>query len=141
MYNKAKYALHYRNLNQSLQNGLVLSDVHRSLQFLARKAAKNEFEKNLFEVMINAVFGKTVENIRNRSNNKLIISWSGPYGAGAMISKLELKNCTFFNENLIAIKSNKTEIFFNQPIYVGMAFIDLSKTIYDFHYFTIFLMV
>ncbi|XP_025832733.1 uncharacterized protein LOC112905137 [Agrilus planipennis] len=79
-----------------------------------RQAATNEFEKNLFKLMNNAVFGKTMENIRKRSVVKLA--------------------ATIFNENLVAIELNKTEVYFNKPIYVGMSILDLAKTtIYDFH--------
>jgi hypothetical protein len=97
--------------------------------------ALNDFEKELYKLMINAIFGKTIENIRKRCDVKLITKWYGRYGAQALISKPEFKACTIFNENLIAVELNKTEIFFNKPIYIGMAILDIAKTsIYNFHY-------
>ena len=50
-------------------------------------------------------------------------------------SKPNLERSTIFDENLIACHMKKTEVYFNKPIYVGQAILDLSKTLmFDFHY-------
>lgn len=57
------------------------------------------------------------------------------YRAEALISRPEFKTSTIFDENLVAVELNKSEVYFNKPIYVGMCILDLAKiTIYDFHY-------
>ena len=82
--------------------------------------------------MNNSVFGKTMENIRNRVDIKLV---TDKIKAEKLAAKPNFKHCNIFNENLIAIHMKKTFLTFDKPVYLGMTILDLSKTLmFDFHY-------
>ena len=82
--------------------------------------------------MNNSVFGKTLENIRNRVDIPLI---STDKLAQKLAAKPNYDCCTNFDENLIAVHMKKTMLYFNKPVYLGMSILDLSKSLtYDFHY-------
>ena len=143
---KEKYVIHYKNLKQYLDLGLRLSHIYRGIKFeesewlkpyidmntKLRTKAKNNFEKDFFKLMNNSVFGKTMENIRNRVNIKL---GNDRDKAKKLTAKPNFKHLNIFCEELIAVHMNKTELKFDKPVYLGMCILDLSKTImYDFHY-------
>ena len=143
---KKKYVLHYENLKQYLKLGLKLTHIHRGIKFKEspwlekyislntklRTEAKNEFEKNFFKLMNNSVFGKTMENIRNRVDVKLV---NDKKRAEKLSAKPNYKHCNIFSKNLVAIHMKKTKLDFDKPVYLGMCILDLSKTLmYDFHY-------
>ena len=82
--------------------------------------------------MNNSVFGKTIENIRKRQN---IILVDDRKKAVKLTSRPNFDRATIFDKNLIAVHMKKTEVYFNKPVYVGQAILDLSKTLmFDFHY-------
>ena len=82
--------------------------------------------------MNNAVFGKTMENIRNHVDIRLV---SDKIKARKLAAKPNFRHCTIFDENLVAIHMKKIKLEFNKPVYLGMCILDLSKTLmYDFHY-------
>ena len=82
--------------------------------------------------MNNSVFGKTMENIRNRVDIKLV---NDAKKARKLISKPTYERATIFSKELVAIHMKKTKIVFNKPVYIGVCVLDLSKTLmYDFHY-------
>jgi len=143
---KKNCVLQYSNLKQYLEMGLKLTKFHRGISFneeawfkpyielntQLRTKATNDFEKYFFKLMNNSVFGKTMENIRNRVDVRLRTSEKS---AEKLVTKPNYERTTIFSEDLIAVHMKKTELVFNKPVYLGMAILDISKTrMYDFHY-------
>ena len=143
---KEKYVLHSQNLKLYLELGLKLKWIHRGIKFREepwmksyielntdlRTKGKNDFEKDFFKLMNNSVFGKTMENIRNRVDVRLV---GNREKAQKLIAKPNLKHWVCFDENLIGVHLKRIKLVFNKPVYCGMSILDLSKSlIYDFHY-------
>ena len=146
LWDKKKYIVHHENLKLYLELGLKVKKIHRGIKFREepwmrsyielntslRTKGKNDFEKDFFKLMNNSVFGKTMENIRNRVDVKLV---NNRGAAEKLSAKPNFEKATIFDEGLVAIHMKRTKLTFNKPVYCGMAILDLSKTlIYDFHY-------
>lgn len=149
LHDKEKYVVHYRMLTLTLRHGLQLKKVHRVLKFEQRqwlkpyidlntelrKKATNDFEKSFFKLLNNAVFGKTMENVRSRVDMKLLNKWNTKFGARMNIAKPNFKRCIIFDEELVAVELKQTSVLMNKPIAVGMSILDISKlTMYEFLY-------
>ena len=97
-----------------------------------RTEAKNDFEKDFFKLMNNSVFGKTMENVRNHRDIKLVTTNEK---RNKLVSEPNYHTATQFSENLMAIEMKKTRVVLNKPIYLGQAILDISKTLmYKFWY-------
>ena len=82
--------------------------------------------------MKRSVFGKTLENIINRVDIRLITSEKV---AQKLAAKPNYGRGTIFDEDLPAVHMKKTKLYFNKPVYLGMSILELSKSLmYDFHY-------
>ena len=143
---KKSYVIHIRALDQALKHGLVLERIHRAIEFnqypgmktyidfntKLRTAAANDFEKDFFKLMNNAVFGKTMENIRKHRNFKLVMS-EAQYLKTVM--KPNFESGVRFDENLMGCEMGRIKVIMNKPVYLGQAILDLSKIVmYEFHY-------
>ena len=137
--------------------GLKITKVHRVITFhqeawLApyinfntskRALAHNDFEKDFYKLMNNAVFGKTMENLRNRVDIKFMtdaLDWGHHTTKQSSTIAKNLASPLYdghiiYSEHLAALKMKKKSITLNKPIYAGMAILDLSKLhMYQFHY-------
>ena len=82
-----------------------------------KKKAKNEFEKNFFKLMNNSVFGKTMENVRNHRDIKLVTS---DKRRKLLVSEPNYYSHKKFSDHLMATEMKKTRVKMTKPLYLGM---------------------
>ena len=146
LFNKKKYVAHINALKQVLNHGLKLKKIHRVIEFNQkewvkpyidmntelRKAAKNDFEKDLFKLMNNSVFEKTMENIRKYRDIKLVTTNKR---RSKLVSEPNYHTINLISEDLSIIEMKKTKVKMNKPIYLGLSTLEISKTLmYEFLY-------
>ena len=124
LHDKTEYVIHIRNLKQAFNHGLILKKVHRMIKFnqnawlkpyidintKIRQKPKNNFEKYFFKLINNAVFGKTMENVRKHRNIKLVTT---ERRKNYLVSEPNYHTRKFFTENSLAIEIRKTQILMN----------------------------
>jgi len=144
--NKQKYVAHYRNLQFYENHGLIITKIHRILSFSQeawlkpwidfcteqRMMATSDFESDLAKLQANATFGKTMEQVRNRVNVRLI---ADPDKILRATSKVNFRQAEIINDDLVMIKAARKKVTLNKPISVGFAILELSKLVmYEFYY-------
>ena len=97
-----------------------------------RKLARNDFEKDLFKLMNNLVFGKTMENIRKHRDIKLVTT---DKKRSKLVSESNYHTINLISEDLSIIEMKKTKVKMNKPIYLGLSILEISKILmYEFWY-------
>ena len=143
--------LHYRALKQALAHGLQLVEIHEIISFkqkpwmkdyimkntMLRSKAKNKFEKDFYKLMNNAVFGKTMENVRKHFDLKMLRGGhkDDENKLKKWLNDARLEHYPKNIHNMLSFKFNKKVVELNKPIAVGMSILDLAKVaMYEFHY-------
>ena len=143
---KKKYVVHISILKQVLNHGLKLKKVHRVIEFNQeawlkkyidmntelRKKASNDFEKDFFKLMNNALFGKTMENVRKHLDIKLVKT---DHKRKKLVSEPNYHAMKLISENLSITEMKKVKVKMKKPIYLGLSILETSKIImYEFWY-------
>ncbi|XP_054279772.1 uncharacterized protein LOC128997944 [Macrosteles quadrilineatus] len=143
---KEEYVIHHRYLQQAMENGLRLCHIHRALRFKQspwlkpyvtlntelRERASNKFEVEMFKLMVNSVYGMSLQNVRKHQNLKLVASHKI---YTKYVAKANFNDRVWYNESLALIQMGKVRIVLNKPVYAGMCILDHSKRwMYGFHY-------
>ena len=143
---KNKYVVHIRTLQFYLKHGLTLKKVHRAIKFEQkeilkpyiefntekRKNARNDFEKDIFKLLNNAVFGKTMEDKRKHLDFEIV---SDERRFMKCVNNPSFKRSHIINEDLVGVEKQKPKLKLDKPIFIGMSILDLSKQhMYKFYY-------
>ena len=146
LHDKKNYVVHINVLKQVLDHGLKLRKVHRVIEFdqeawlkeyidvntELRKKASSDFEKDFFKLMNNAVFGKTMENVRKLRDIKLVKT---DKKRNKLVSEPNYHTMKLIDNNLAIVEMRKVKVKMNKPIYLGFSILDISKiTMYEFWY-------
>ena len=152
LYNKEKYVVHHEASRCYLRNGMVLKKIHGGISYEeqdfmkkfidinaeARKVAKDDFENDFYKLMSNSVFGKTMENVRNREdieifNNNEESDWKKLLRC---ISKPNYGNSIIFeNSQLVSVRMRPSSVCLNKSIQHGVSVLDRAKVpMYSWHY-------
>jgi hypothetical protein len=141
---KIKYKTHYRNLKLHLGLGMKLLRVHRAVAFRQQswlkpyvelntkmcQQAKTDFEKVFFKLMVNAFFGKSMENVRKRRKVDLV---SDTVKFKKLLAKQQLEQFVIVNEEVVLVDTIRNKMTLNKPVYIGFTVLDVSKLLmFDF---------
>ena len=144
---KKNYKIYYKNLEYYMKLGIKVTKIHKILTFdekpflkdyidlntNLRKKAINDLEKDLFKLMNNAIFGKSMENVLNRSNIKLINN--DPEKLLKLIREPNFQHAYEISDKLFLVESTPIKTVFNKPIYIGACILETSKLyMYQFWY-------
>ena len=129
-----------------LKYGMVLTKVHRVLTYkeskwlaewiefctAKRSQAKNDFEKDFWKLMANAVYGKTMEDVRNRMKVYFV---RDEKKFKRKVAKPSFKQVLKLGDDLCAVTADQESVLLNKPIATGFAVLEESKLLmYRFLY-------
>ena len=143
---KTKYVTHYVNLKLYTRLGMRLKRIHRILEFSQhpwikpyidfntdkRRQATTDFERDFYKLMNNSVYGKTMENLRNRICVNLV---NDERKFKKLYAQPTVRHVEIINPHLVMVHRLRSKIHQNKPIYTGFSILEIAKAhMYRFHY-------
>lgn len=134
---KEKYKIHYRHLKLCLKHGLKLGKIYRILFFKQtkwlksfiefntqkRKNSKHKFEKDMYKLLNNSMFGKTIENVYDRCKVHIATEQK----ASKLLKNKLVQSFQIINKQYVQVNLSNNVVYLNKPIYVGVTVLELSK--------------
>ena len=136
-YDKERYVIHHEMLKLYLEQGIITTKVHKIITFdesdwlkkyidfntQQRSLAKTSFEKNIWKLMNNSFYGKTIENVKDRINFDFC---TDDIELQKQIDKPHFKGCKVFNDNVLDITTlsqhlSQTNVVLKKPICLGVS--------------------
>ena len=145
---KHKYVCSLKNLQLFLKQGLVLKKIYRVLEahqsdFLReyiefntgkRQEATSKFEQDMFKLFCNAIYGKTIEDLRKRTNIEVV---KEKKRAMKLTSKPQFKTFHILDKDVSLVQTSKTKLVLNKPIYCGFMVLEHSKYMMSNFWYTV----
>ena len=146
LYDNVRHVDLYKNLLYYLSLVTKLVKIHRILSFKQsnwlkvftdfntkkRQESPDEFSKNLYKLLNNCIYGKSIENQRKRINVKLV---NDKNKGQKIVDRLNFISQKIIDKKFVAVHCSKKVLTLNKPIYVGFCILELSKLLmYKFHY-------
>lgn len=143
---REKIVLHALNLQLYIQLGMKIKKIFRVIKFEQKPIMKkwvdfctekrsqstNNFTKNFWKLMVNSVYGKTIESITNRKQVKIV---KDPSVFSFLITRPNYDRHIIINKDLVIVLLNPESINVDKPYYIGFSILEISKFImYDFFY-------
>ena len=92
--------------------------------------ANNDFEKDYYKLLNNSFYGKTMENVRNHRDIRLVTTENK---RSKLASEPDYHGTKYISEDLVIMEMKQHEEYMNKPLYLGQAILDYSKMLmYEF---------
>jgi hypothetical protein len=140
------YTIHYRNLKYYLSQGMILDKIHYSIKFRQkpwlrefvlmtselRKKADNDFEIGFFKLVINSIFGKSMQSVRNKQKAFILSSVDR---VKFYTRHNNFKSFQILSPNVVVVFMEHKSVCLDKPIFTAFTILDLSKMfMYMWHY-------